>query len=59
MTLAIPVLIIVIGAVLLLGRRAPVVPLAIVMFVMGIYTGQTWVGHQVTDSLETLGRLIG
>lgn len=59
MTLAIPVLIIVIGAVLLLGRRAPVIPLVIVFYLMGIYSGQTWVGHQVTDSLETLGRLIG
>lgn len=59
MTLAIPVLIVVIGAVLLLGRRAPVVPLVIVFFIMGVYTGQTWVGHQFTDSLESLGRLIG
>jgi hypothetical protein len=58
-TLAIPVLIIVIGAVLLLGRRAPVVPLAVVAFIVGIYTGQTWVGHQVTVGLEALGRLIG
>lgn len=59
MTLAIPVLIIVIGAVLFLGRRAPILPLAVVAFLMGIYAGQTWVGHQVTDSLEALGRLIG
>lgn len=59
MTLAIPVLIVVIGAVLLLGRRAPFIPLVVVFFIMGMYTGQTWVGHQVTDGLETLGRLIG
>lgn len=59
MTLAIPALIILIGASLFLGRRAPLVPLAVVAFIIGIYAGQTWVGHQVTEGLAQLGRLIG
>jgi hypothetical protein len=58
-TLAIPALITLIGVSALFMRRQPVVPLVAIFFVLGMYAGQTWVGHQVTDGLVQLGRLIG
>lgn len=58
-TLAIPALIALVGMSVLLARRQPLVPVAVLFFLMGIYTGQTWAGHQVTDGLDQLARWIG
>lgn len=59
MTLAIPALIALIGAAVLFGRRQAVVPVVILFFILGMFAGQTWVGHQITDGFIQMGRLVG
>jgi hypothetical protein len=58
-TLAIPILLALVGIALIAGRRSPQTLIACVFLIIGFYMGQTTVGRQVVTGLNDLARLIG
>lgn len=59
MTIAVPILVLVIGVALLAGRKSPAVATAMIFTVVGVWLGQTWVGKEIISGLDQVARLIG
>ena len=58
MTLAIPLLLLLIGLALIAGRKAPMIPVALAFMIVGMYAGDTWLGQQITSGLDIIARVI-
>jgi hypothetical protein len=58
-TIAFPVLLTIIGVSIILGRKSPVVFVAIIFLLIGLWAGQTWVGGLVVAQLGQLARAAG
>lgn len=57
-TLAIPVLLALIGIALIVGRRHPVMLIAGIFLIIGFYMGETVVGIHIVTGLNDLARVI-
>lgn len=58
-TLAVPLLLIIVGLALIAGRKSPPVATAVIFLIIGFYMGGTDTGKQVVAGLNDLARLIG
>jgi hypothetical protein len=58
-TLAVPLLLILIGLALVAGRKSPPVAIATVFLIIGFYLGQTTLGKEIITGLDQLARIIG
>lgn len=59
MTLAVPLLLGLIGLALILGRKSPPWITAGVFLIIGFYVGQTYMGKQIVAGFNELARIIG
>jgi type IV secretory pathway VirB2 component (pilin) len=57
-TLAVPLLLILIGLALIAGRKSPPVVTAVVFLIIGFYIGQTSVGQEIVAGLDDLARIL-
>ncbi len=59
-TIAVPVLLTIIGVALVVGRKSPVITIAAVFTVVGVWLGQdTWVGDYVMAGLDKISEFTG
>ena len=59
MTIAIPILLTIIGVALVSGRKSSPWSLAIIFTMIGIWLGRTWVGNEVVAGFDYLAQIIG
>lgn len=57
-TLAIPLLLFLIGLALIAGRRSPPILIAVVFLIIGFYMGNTDMGKEIVTGLNSLARII-
>jgi hypothetical protein len=58
-TVAVPLLLCIIGLALIVGRKSPPWITAGVFLIIGFYTGQTEVGREIVSGINYMTRLIG
>lgn len=59
MTIAVPLLLFIIGVALAGGRRSPPFAIALIFLLVGVWLGQTVVGKEIIAGFNNLARLIG
>jgi hypothetical protein len=58
-TIAVPILITIIGLAILFGRKAPGMTIAVIFTFVGVWLGRTWVGDEIVTGFASLARLFG